>query len=343
MMTGIAVIGVGHWGPHLVRNFHDHPMSRVLWVVDADPSRLKAIGERFRDVTVTSDANEALGDRRVDAVVVATPSSTHFELAKSALDSGKHVLVEKPVTTTAASARQLCQLADAVGRVLMVGHVFLFNPAIRAAKAHIDRGDIGRLLYASMRRTNLGPVRGDVNAAWDLASHDISIANDWMGRGPVAVAATGGSWVNPGVEDAVFATLRYPADVLVHIEASWLNPRKMRQIAVVGESAMLTVDDMDLSEPLRVYDKGMAELSPGMTDTFAGFRAQIREGTITIPRVTVGEPLRAQCDAFLDRILGDHSDVSDGRAGLAVVEALEAMDRSLKEGGRFVDLAEIQP
>lgn len=333
-MTGIAVVGAGHWGPHLVRNFIDHGSSQVLWVVEQDERRRKAMGERFPSVSLSGDLEDALDDDRVDAMIVATPTTTHASIVTRALEAGKHVLVEKPISHSLAEAIGLCEMAEERGLVLMVGHVFLFNPAFRAAKAYIDEGGLGRVKYLSMVRTNLGPVRTDVNAAWDLASHDISIANYWLGGAPHSVSATGGSWLNTGVEDVVFATLAYPDGILVHIEASWLNPRKRRLISVIGSDRMLTVDDMELNEPIRIYNKGIVGTeSEEITDTFAGFRSQIREGEIVIPHVTGGEPLKAECDDFLRRILGGDGDVSDGRDGARVVAVLEAIDRSIEAGG----------
>jgi predicted dehydrogenase len=333
MMIGVAVVGAGHWGPHLVRNFNDHLSSQTLWVVDQAETRRKAIGERFPSVSLSADIDDALGDDRVDAVVIATPTSTHSSLVRRALEAGKHVLVEKPITNSLTDAAELCLLAEKRARVLMVGHVFLFNPAIRAAKDYIDAGDLGQIEYLSMTRTNLGPVRTDVNAAWDLASHDISIANYWLGTVPDTVSASGGSWLNHGVQDVVFATLRYPQEVVVHVEASWLNPRKRRLISVIGAERMLTVDDMDLNEPLRLYDKGVVGVEAEITDTFAGFRSQIREGQVLIPHVTTGEPLRAECDSFLARVRGVEESLSDGWAGADVVAVLEAIDRSMASDG----------
>lgn len=332
-MTGIGVIGAGHWGPHLIRNFNDNLSSQVLWVAETADVRRKMIGERFPSIAVTSEIDDLLADERVDAVVVATPTSTHAGIVTSALEAGKHVFVEKPIAHNLDDSLELCRLADGKQLVLMVGHVFLFNPAFRAAKEYIDKGDIGDVKYLSMTRTNLGPVRGDVNAAWDLASHDISIANYWLGQTPSMVTAKGGSWLNEGVEDVVFATLTYPGDVLVHIEASWLNPRKRRLVAAIGSERMLTVDDMDLNEPIRIYDKGIVGTRDEFTDTFAGFRSQIREGEVRIPHVTGGEPLRSECDEFLRRIAGDGSDLSDGWDGASIVSVLDAVDRSMAKGG----------
>ena len=337
MMTGVAIIGAGHWGPHLIRNFNDHLSSQMLWVVESDESRRKGISARFPSVGVTESIEDALTDIRVDAMVVATPTSTHAAFAEKALLAGKHVLVEKPITNSLEDALRLCDIAESSDLVLMVGHVFLFNQAVRVAKSYLDGGELGAVKYLSMTRTNLGPVRRDVNAAWDLASHDISIANYWLDEIPMSVSASGGSWLNRGIEDVVFATLTYPKGVLVHIEASWLHPRKRRMISVVGSDRMLTIDDMDLNEPLRVYDKGVIGAdNDDLRDTFAGFRSQIREGEVRIPHVTEGEPLRAECEEFLSRVHGTRSSLSDGRAGAEVVAVLEAIDRSLKDGGKSV-------
>ncbi len=340
--TGVAVIGAGHWGPHLLRNFTDLPDSEALWVIELDEMRRKAIAERFPTVSVSEDLEDAVTDQRVHAVAVATPTSTHAAVVTAAMDNGKHVLVEKPITADLEAAVALCRQAEAAGLTLMVGHVFLFNAAVTAAKGYIDRGELGAVRYISMARTNLGPVRSDVNSAWDLASHDISIANHWLHGLPETVSASGGSWLQDGVEDVVFLTLGYPGEVLVHVEASWLNPRKRRLISVVGEDRMLTIDDMDLTEPLRIYDKGVGMTRERVTDSFAGFRAQIREGEVLIPPVTAGEPLKTECEAFLARIRGDTSRSSDGWAGAEVVAVLEAADRSITQGGARVSVEKIR-
>ncbi len=343
MMTGLAVVGAGHWGPHLVRNFSTLHGSQALWVVDTDADRRKSVAERFPGTSVSDDIDDVLADDRVDAVVVATPTRTHFGLVEKALQAGKHVLVEKPLTNDLEQAIRLCTLAEESGLVLMVGHVFLFNGAVNAARGYITDQQLGRIRYISMIRTNLGPVRYDVNAAWDLASHDVSIANYWLGSMPTAVSAIGGSWVNEGIHDSVFLTLKYPENVLVHIEASWMNPSKRRLISVVGSEQMLTVDDMELMEPLRIYDKGIDESSDqSVSDTFAGFRAQIREGQIIIPRVTAGEPLRTECEEFLDRVRGGSGVVSDGWAGAEVVASLVAADKSMDDDGALTPVEAIR-
>jgi len=335
-MIRVAVIGAGHWGPNLIRNFHSGGgASVVAQVVDASAARLEQLAPRYPGVRFGSDVGAALADRAVDAVVIATPTATHFSICKQALEAGKHVLVEKPITTAAAEAAALGALAAKQGRVLMCGHVFLFNPAVRKVKQLIDQGELGRVHYLSMARTNLGPIRGDVNAGWDLASHDISIADHWLGAGATAVSAVGGVYVNPGVHDVVFATLRYPNGVLVNLHSSWLNPRKARDITVVGARRMLTFDDLDLLEPIRVYDKGVKD-DAGVVDTFAGFRSSVREGDITIPRVAMGEPLKAECDHFLDCIATGKAPLTGAAMAGSVVRTLEAMTKSLAQGGAEV-------
>ena len=337
--VGVAIVGAGHWGPHLARNFDEDAQSRVLWIIEKDEKRRTAVEQRFWQSNVTSDVSSALSDPAVSAVVIATPTQTHFEVAKEALQAGKHVLVEKPITHSLETARELCLLASTKELVLMVGHVFLFNHAVIAAKELMYAGKIGRPRYLSMTRTNLGPVRTDVNAAWDLASHDVSIANYLLQANPIGVNASSGSWLNDGVDDVVVATLRYPRDVLVHIEASWLHPRKKRLVTVVGDERMLTIDDMELTEPHRIYDKGVLGDDPSdVTDTFGGFRSQIREGEVVIPPVTAGEPLRSECQSFIRRILGDNETVSDGWAGADVVAVIEAIDRSVALGGGHVEV-----
>lgn len=335
----MAVFGAGHWGPNLIRNFHNRQASEVAWVIDRDESRLALTGSRYPGIRLAADPGAALTDSAVDAVVVATPTATHYELAAAALRAGKHVLVEKPIATRVEEAEELCALAARQGLVLMVGHVFLFNSGIRQVKEYLRAGRLGRVFYIAMVRTNLGPIRMDVNAAWDLAAHDIAIANDWLEAVPASVAAQGGCWINQGVEDAAFATLWYPRNVIVHLHVSWLSPRKVRDITVVGAEAMLTFDDMNLSEPIRVYDKRVTDQrTVGFIDTFASFRTSIREGDIVIPRVALGEPLKAECDHFVECVATGARPVSDGASGAAAVRVLAAMTRSMASGGRREDL-----
>jgi len=339
-MVRVAIVGAGHWGPNLINNFHTSGRSEVAWVVDRDAERLAAVTARFPGTRTTEQLDDVLSDAAVDAVVIATPTSTHFELARAALEHGKHVLVEKPLTDSVDSSIALCALAERAGRVLMVGHVFVYNPGARRVKEYIHSGDLGRIYYISMMRTNLGPIRVDVDAAWDLAAHDISLANHWLEAAPLSVSAVGGAWINAGIADAVFATLRYPNDVLVNLHASWLNPRKARDITVVGDKRMLTFDDVNLAEPLRVYDKQVRDdrTQPGFVDTFESFRMSVQDGDVTLPKVAMSEPLRNECEHFLDCVIEGVACQSSGDAGLDVVRVLDAISRSLADHGREIRL-----
>lgn len=339
-MIRVAVVGAGHWGPNLINNLYTHNDAWISWVADANPERLTTVATRFPGVQTTNDALAAIRADDVDAVIVATPTSTHHVFATAALEAGKHVLVEKPLADTAEHAESLCELAQRTGLVLMVGHIFVYNAAARRAKEYISEGQLGRVYYISMERTNLGPIRVDVNAAWDLAAHDVSLASYWLNGNPETASAVGGAWINPGVEDAVFATLRYPGDVLVHLHASWLNPRKSRAITVVGERRMLTFDDVNLSEPLRIYDKKVRDerIDVPFVDTFASFRMSVREGDIVIPRVQMTEPLKAEVNHFLECVQQENRPLSSGAEGLAVVRTLEAIGRSLAAGGAQIQV-----
>lgn len=335
-MIRVAVIGAGHWGPNLINNFHTHQRSEVAWVVDSDKDRLERVKARFPDVQIASSVEVALEDPGVDCVVIATPTSTHYGIVKAALEAGKHILVEKPITDDLRTARELDTLAQAAGRVLMVGHVFVYNSAAQQIKRYLDDGDLGQIYYISMVRTNLGPIRVDVNSAWDLASHDISLSNYWLETEPLTASAVGGAWINPGVEDAVFATLQYPGEIKVNLHVSWLNPRKARDITLVGEKRMLTFDDINMSEPLRIYDKQVSDerTNREFIDTFGSYRMSVREGDVTLPKVAGGEPLRNECEHFLDCIETGAAPLTGAKEGIAVVRALEAISRSMKNGGQ---------
>jgi predicted dehydrogenase len=306
----------------------------VVWVIDRDRRRLDEVHERYPGVQVGADPRAAIRD--VDALVVATPATSHFELASLALSAGKDVLIEKPMTTGIGEAEELCRLARSSGNVLMVSHLFLYASAVQWARDFLWAGELGSVYHLTMVRNNLGPIRDDANAAWDLAAHDVSIANYWLRAEPLAVSAVGGRWINPAVEDAVFVTLRYPGNVLVNLHASWLSPRKVRDITVVGSRRMLTLDDMNLTEPVRVYDKRVLDGGErrGVVDTFASFRASIREGDISIPRIVLEEPLKTECAHFLECVEQRKEPMTGGAQGTSVVRVLEAVERSLHDEGR---------
>lgn len=334
----VGVIGLGRWGPNHVRNFSALRDCRVTAVADPAEASLQRMHEGYREVACLGDYRALLARDDVDAVVVATPTNTHAEVVRASLEAGKHVLCEKPLTNLSATSWELARLAEQRGRVLMVGHVFLFNAAIEyMAQALVDQV-AGPMYYLHAARTNLGPFRYDVNAAWDLASHDIYIFNHLLRARPEWVSAVGGSFLNRPIEDIVFLTLQYPGGVLGHIHVSWLDPKKVRTITVVGERKMITWDEFGVPGPVMIYDRSVAR--EPRYDSYGDFQLLAREGDVVMPRIRVQEPLAAQARFFAQRCL---KGVDDGRGaarqGAEVVDVLEAAARSLAEQGRRMEIA----
>ena len=336
-MINVAVIGAGHWGPNLSRTLDNKKRSRVVWLIDNNPERREQMRGRYPDSSIGARPEAAFEDERVEAVVIATPTATHFELARAALKAGKHVLVEKPIAATVAEGEELCRLAAEAGLVLMVGHIFIYNLAVRFVKCCIDEGRIGQPQLISMTRTNLGPIRTDVNAAWDLMPHDLSMLRYWLGADPDRVTAFGGSWANSGVQDMVQVGLIYPGGVIATIRATWLDPAKDREVRVIGTDRMLTFDDMNATEPVRIHDKGL-EQSGAVSDSFAEFRSSTRDGDIISPKVATGEPLAQECEHFLDCIEQGQTPETSGSDGVAVVRVLEAITRSLQNNSQLEEV-----
>jgi predicted dehydrogenase len=330
----IAVIGCGHWGPNHVRNFGSLPGCAVRRVADLSSERLATIRAQFPGVATTTVPDEALHAADVAAVVVATPTATHYDLVKRALLAGKHVLCEKPLSLRASESEELTALADERRLTLMVGHVFMFNPGIQYLKAQLDDGRLGRILYLDAVRTNLGPIRQDVGAIFDLASHDVSIFNYLLDAEPLEVSAHGGRYLQREVEDMAYVTLRYADGVVCHAHVSWLNPRKVRQLTVVGDQKMAVWDDLQPLEPVRLYDKGFQEKR---YNTFGEFQMMLRDGDITIPKVKMFEPLMRQAQHFVECVREGRRPLADGGNALGVVRVLEACLESLAQGGRMVE------
>jgi predicted dehydrogenase len=315
----------------VARSFELTGRAAVRWLCDRAPARLAALGARHPDARTTSDAEELFADPELDAVAISTPATTHFALARRALDAGKHVLVEKPFTATAAEAKELLRLHDGRRTVLMVGHVFEYNATVRALKEIITSGELGRIYYLHFERTNLGPVRTDVNALWDLATHDVSIMCYLLDRMPREVTCRGESFLNPGIEDAVFGTFAFDGGTLAHVHASWLNPRKIRQITVVGSKKMALWDDLDLRAPIQLYDKHIADPAD-LPDTYLAYKTQVVDGGASSPAVRLNQPLQAECEHFLDCIAHGRRPQSDGHSGLRVVRIAEAAAASMRNG-----------
>lgn len=330
----MGIIGCGHWGPNHIRVFEESDRAQVVACADLSSARLQRIATRFPHMETTTCSDDILHDPRIDAVVIATPTATHHALATSALRAGKHVLVEKPLCTTSAQAAELSALAAEVRRVLMVGHVFVFNGGILKLKELIGGGELGRIHYLDAVRTNLGPVRGDVNALYDLGTHDISIFNFLLGATPVSVSAHGSRIAQKSIEDVCFATLQYPDGTLAHLHVSWLNPRKVRTLTVVGSLKMAHWDDVDPQDTLRLYDKGLSE--PPYYNSFGEFQYLLRSADVSLPAIRRTEPLLKQAEAFIAWVLEGKPSDADARAGTAVVRTLEAAMVSMRNGGVMV-------
>jgi predicted dehydrogenase len=327
----IGIIGCGHWGPNHIRVFSQIKEAEVTAVADPSESRLSTMLELFPALDCYPDYVRLLKDAGVDAVVVATPTSTHAKIVTEALKAGKHVLCEKPLCDDAAAGEKLVQLARSEGLTLMVGHIFLFNPGIRKVKELIDKGEIGAVRSLSAVRTNLGPVRSDVNAAWDLASHDISIFNWLLDAEPIEVQAMGAAFLQPGIEDVVNITMRYPGNVLASIQCSWLDPKKVRQITIVGSERMMTWDDLALSNPVAIYEKAV-HWDSDVSGYGEFLRLSMLDGDVRLPKVPALEPLKAQNSAFVTAILEAKQPPADGAFGLGVVRALAAVQEALACG-----------
>lgn len=325
----LAHVGLGRWGPNLLRAFATLPGCAVTRVCDANTQALVKAQILAPDAALSSDYAEVLADSRVDAVVLAVPAVLHFEMARQALLAGKHVFVEKPLTLNLAEGEQLVALATAQQRILMVGHLLEYHPAVTYLKALLDRGDLGTLRYIYSQRLNLGVVRQDENAMWSLAPHDIAIMLYLLGKEPQSVAAHGVAYLRPGVEDVVFLTLRFPNDHIGHIHVSWLDPHKVRRLTLVGTHRMAEFDDMESTEKVRIYDHGVD--APGYASY--GEALTLRFGDIVSPRLDLREPLRLEAEHFLDCLRHGTQPLSDGQDGLRVLRVLTAAQQSLVHDG----------
>ena len=328
----IGVVGLGYWGPNIARN-----MARVgnlTWCCDLSQENRDRFAAQYPQTRFTADLDELLADPEVDAVAVATSVPTHHPVGLAALAAGKHVFIEKPLAASVEEARELVEAAESSGRTLMVGHLLLFHPGLRAVKELISSGQLGKVYYLYGNRQNLGKVRADENALWSLGAHDVAVLLDLVGERPLEAWARGECYVRPGVEDVVFGYLKFPSGVIAHLHLSWLDPHKMRRLTVVGSEKMAVFDDMETDRKLTIYDKGV---TPLRTDSY-GENVGIRYGGISIPAIPTSEPLRIECQEFVDAITEGRTPIASGRDGLAVVEVLDAMQRSLEAGGTVIAL-----
>jgi predicted dehydrogenase len=336
---GVAVLGCGYWGVNYLRIFNELPQTHVSVACDLRAERLREIAQRAPSVPMTVSVDEALAQPDVQIVVVCTEATSHYAIAKRCLESGRHVLIEKPMTTSVEHAQELVQLAEQRGLVLMVGHVFLFNSGIRKVKEYIAQDRIGQLYYLYARRTNLGPIRRDVNALWDLAAHDVSIFNYLLEDSPQWVSAVGTKALRNGHEDVGFVSIGYSDGVVGHIHVSWADPNKVREVVVVGSHMRIVFDDVNTSEQVRVYEKGVAPTLPGMAN-YGEYHFQMRDGDIVSPHIEVSEPLKNQCRHFVECIEQGTSPLTSGRTGLQVVQVMTAIDQSIAQHGAPVNISQ---
>jgi predicted dehydrogenase len=337
----VGVIGCGYWGPNLVRNFNALAQARMVRVADTSEERLEHLRGLYPHLEGTTRAGEIIHDPGIDAVAVATPVPTHHQLAREALLAGKHVFIEKPMCETTEEGEDLIALARAGNRVLFVGHTFIYTPAVHKIREIIDSGELGEIYYVSSRRLNLGLLQREINVVQDLAPHDLSILNLALDQDPVAISATGAAHFQEGIEDVATMTLEYPDNLVAYLHFSWLDPKKIREMVFVGSEKMLVYDDVEAQEKIRIYDKRVVR--PDYYDTFGEFQFAYHYGDVHIPWLRGGEPLRTECEHFIECIQTGAAPKTDGREGLRVVRLIEAALHSMRGGGARVDLGALGP
>lgn len=336
MKIRIAQIGIGYWGPNLLRNLATCDDFEVVALCDLDMGCLEKFSAKHcPSAKLYTNFEKLLEEVELDAIAIATPIRSHFALAKAALEAGIHTFVEKPLAASVEECRILNEIADQKGVTLMVGHVFEYNSAVRRIKDIITSGELGDVFYLYSQRVNLGRIQNDINALWSFAPHDISIINFWTGLEPVAVTARGFSYLTQDVEDVVFLVVEYPGNINAHFHLGWLDPRKIRTMTVVGSRKMLVYDDVSMDAKIKIYDKGVKDLHEYVRapETFAEFQFQIKQGDLTIPALKFGEPLATECRHFAECIKNEIRPISDGYNGMRVVKVLEAANQSMAQNG----------
>jgi predicted dehydrogenase len=329
-MKTVALVGYGYWGPNLLRNYIELSEAWVEWLCDIDPKALAKAAARYPAVAGTTDYEQVLADPKVEAVVLATPISTHYPLARAALLAGKHVFVEKPMTASTAEAVELVSLADDRGLTIMVGHTFVYSPPVRKVKEIIDSGELGEIYFVTSTRVNLGLHQKDVSVVWDLAPHDLSILHYWLGETPSSVSVAGRACINPHIPDVAFVNLHFPSGVVAELQVAWLSPIKLRRTVIVGSKKMLLYDDTESVEKVKLFDHGVDFRDP---ETYGEYQLSYRTGDIVSPKISGSEPLYVEASHFIECLETGARPITDGAAGLAVVASLEAADYSLQHEG----------
>ena len=333
-MIRLAIVGLGYWGPNLLRNFDQLRDCEVLFCCDLNDANLRRIKEQYPYIQITDDYDALVANPQIDAIVLATSAVTHYDLVKKALLHNKHVFVEKPLTMNFEHAVELVELASRADRKLMVGHLMEYHPAIETLKEIIKSGELGEVYYLYSQRVNLGKIRKDENALWSFAPHDLSVIMYLLEMEPASVSARGQAYLQEGIEDVAFVNLQFPNKTMAQIQLSWLDPHKIRKTTVVGSQKMAVFDDMEATEKLKIYDKGVSN------SQFVSFgeALSLRFGDISIPYIKMTEPLKLECQHFLDCIKNNQTPRSDGRDGLRVVKVLQAAQESLDKSGMPVDI-----
>jgi predicted dehydrogenase len=339
-MLNIAVIGCGYWGPNLIRNFNSLSGCSIKIACDLDESRLAHMKSLYPDINITTEFERVIDNAEIDAIVIATPVRFHYELAKKSLQAGKHVFIEKPMASSAAECKELINLTESNGLTILIGHTFIFSPPVRKIKEIVNNDTLGEIQYISARRLNLGLFQTDINVTWDLAPHDISIILYVMGRPPLSVNCQGKAHVNPDIEDVTSLSLNFDNGSFATIQSSWLDPNKIREMTFVGSKGMLAYNDLEQNEKIKIYDKHVEV--PPFYDTFAEFHYSYHYGDMHAPYLRQYEPLKRECQHFLDCIDNGEKPESNGHEGLRVVQILEAASESLKRDGARIEIDDLE-
>jgi len=329
--TNVGVVGCGYWGPNLIRNFRGLPNCRMKTMCDVSEDRLKHLRSLYAEVEAITSYEDLLKDPEIDAIAVATSVRFHYPMAKAALLAGKHTFIEKPMASSTAHCEELVELAKKQGLTLMVGHTFLYSPAVRKIKEIVDNGDIGEIRYISARRLNLGLFQKDINVAWDLAPHDISIILYIMNEMPHSVNCRGAAHITPGIEDVTSMSLTFSKERSAIIQSSWLDPKKIREMTIIGSKRMIAYDDLAPQEKIKIFDARVER--PPHYDTFAEFHYAYHYGDVYSPYIKQDEPLKTECGHFIDCLRNGRTPITSGVKGMEVVKILEASSLSLKENG----------
>lgn len=337
-MVKMGLIGYGYWGPNLARIVAESSHASLVSCADLVESSLKDIKEKYPFVSTTKNYYDILSDKIIEAVLIVTPTKTHYKIAKDCLLAKKHVFVEKPLASNSGECQELIQIAKENNVILMVGHVFLFNPSVQYIKDLLKKKDLGQIRHLHFQRRNLGPIRSDVNVLWDLAPHDISMLLFFIKEKPISVIASGECYLQEGIEDVVSASIKFTGNIMANLILSWIDPIKIRDITLVGSKKMLLFDDVRITDKVQIFDKNATISKDARGVSFKQFQVALHTGNIQIPEITMKEPLREEFKHFVSSIKNNHQPITNGENGLAVVRILEALQESLKNNSKLIEL-----